>query len=102
MVPKAWQSRLWREYRPGQEQTKTPTVGYMIVQTRCRLAIALAEGRDAGELLRDLLRWMGRAVGADRREKWQAFEARATLADLDAIDDAIARRADRRGEDRWS
>ena len=37
-------------------------------------------------------------------ERWDVFEARAKLADLDAIDAAIARRADRvaRREDRWS
>jgi hypothetical protein len=46
MVPAWLQTALWRVYRPGQENDKRFTYGYLIVQTRCRLAIAHVEGRD--------------------------------------------------------
>ena len=46
MVPAWLQRALWKAYRPGQEVSKEVTRGYLVVQTRCRIAIAHVEGRD--------------------------------------------------------
>ena len=47
MVPKWLQAALYRVYVPGQEIRKNPTRAYLMVQTRCRLAIAEKEGKPA-------------------------------------------------------
>jgi hypothetical protein len=59
MVPKWLQRALWAAYEPGQETTKVVSGLYLVVQLRCRLAIATAEGftteplrADLGEALR--------------------------------------------------
>jgi hypothetical protein len=36
---------IWREYRPGQERTKKPTVGYSIAQACAVALVAVTEGR---------------------------------------------------------
>lgn len=61
LVPAWLQAALWKVYRPGQEVNKQFTYGYLIVQTRCRLAIAHEEGRDdyTRKLIADL-RMFGR------------------------------------------
>ncbi len=45
MVPPHLQDMLWRVYRNGQENDKRVTKLYLLVQTRCRIAIAQREGR---------------------------------------------------------
>ena len=47
MVPKSLRDRLWREYRPGQENDKKPSCRYIAVQRRCVYEIAQREGRTA-------------------------------------------------------
>lgn len=47
MVPGWLQKALWAVYRPGQETSREITWGYLVVQTRCRLAIAEVEGKAA-------------------------------------------------------
>jgi len=57
MVPKPLQRALTRVYVPGQELTKQPTRAYMLVQMRCRLAIAMKEGsRDVARAICNELR----------------------------------------------
>ena len=47
LVPYWLQQALWRVYTSGQEVLKNPSPAYLVVQARCRLAIAEAEGLDA-------------------------------------------------------
>lgn len=55
MVPRALQGELWSVYHDGQERGAAPvTAAYLVVQTRCRLAIAELEGRDLTHLRRQL------------------------------------------------
>lgn len=55
MVPVTLQRELWRVYKPGQERGEAEvTAAYLVVQTRCRIAIAEREGRDLTELQRQL------------------------------------------------
>jgi hypothetical protein len=55
MVPLALQRELWRVYKAGQERGTAPmTAAYLVVQTRCRIAIAEREGRDLTDLRRQL------------------------------------------------
>lgn len=64
MVPPPLQRELWRVYKPGQEAGKAPvTTAYLVVQTRCRIAIAEREGRDLTELLRQLATFEQMAAG---------------------------------------
>ena len=51
MVPYPLQSMLYAVYRSGQERDKRVTKVYLLVQTRCRIAIALREGRPIGDLV---------------------------------------------------
>lgn len=44
MVPRDLQKAVWREYRPGQERTKTPTTAYLEVAFQAIEAVAKAEG----------------------------------------------------------
>jgi hypothetical protein len=44
-VPRALQSAVWAEYRPGQEVTKHPSAAYMTVQRAAMEAVCMAEGR---------------------------------------------------------
>jgi hypothetical protein len=43
MVPKELQQAVWREYRPGQEITKTPSAMYLQVAKEAIEAVARAE-----------------------------------------------------------
>jgi hypothetical protein len=43
MVPKELQTAVWREYRPGQEISKTPTAAYLAVMVEAIAAVAHAE-----------------------------------------------------------
>jgi hypothetical protein len=48
MVPSWLKKLLWAVYVPGQEETKQVSRIYLLVQARCRVAIALAEQADVG------------------------------------------------------
>jgi hypothetical protein len=64
MVPVSLQRELWRVYQPGQEAGKAPvTTAYLVVQTRCRIAIAEREGRDLTDLQRQLATFERMAAG---------------------------------------
>lgn len=55
MVPADLKAALLAAYKPGQEAGRAEvTPAYLIAQTRCRIAIATAEGRDLGRLQRAL------------------------------------------------
>lgn len=57
MVPSWLQRALWRVYREGQEVGRAPVTDlYLVVQTRCRLAIAEREERDTAALRAELVR----------------------------------------------
>lgn len=56
MVPTWLQKALWAVYVPGQEVSKKFTSKYLMVQIRCRIAIARGEGRDVAELETKLYR----------------------------------------------
>lgn len=56
MVPVHLQAAVWKTYKPGQEVRKDPSPAYLLVQTRCRVAIAEAEGRDTTALRAELAR----------------------------------------------
>jgi hypothetical protein len=45
MVPKVLRDAVWREYRPGQEVTKTPTNGYLVVARAAIAAVAKKGGK---------------------------------------------------------
>lgn len=45
MVPKAIRDRIWTLYRPGQEQTKNPSLEYMVVFYQAVGAVARREGK---------------------------------------------------------
>jgi len=42
-LPKEHQSAVWHEYRPGQEQRGDPSLSYLIVSMRARIALAKIE-----------------------------------------------------------
>lgn len=64
MVPRRLQLELWKVYQPGQERGDAlVTVAYLVVQTRCRIAIAEQEGRDLAELRRELATFEQMAAG---------------------------------------
>lgn len=48
-MPRWLQVLLWNVYRPGQEIDKQPSRLYMLVQSRCRVAMAQAESRVIAE-----------------------------------------------------
>ncbi len=58
MVGPVLQRQLLDVYVPGQEDTKTPTLIYVVVQTRCRIAIAGREGRAIASLCMELRQWL--------------------------------------------
>lgn len=85
MVPSWLQKALWKVYVPGQERRKDPTLAYLVVQTRCRLAIAEGEGKAhlKPRLLKEL-----RQFTAAAHPQWEAecrsMEAGAFLAWVDS------------------
>jgi hypothetical protein len=51
LLRKPLRNAVWREYTPGQEKTKTPTLRYLCVQQFAIAAIALFEGKwDVAEI----------------------------------------------------
>lgn len=45
LVPKVLQTRIWRHFRPGQENDKRPTREYVEALHACVVAVREAEGR---------------------------------------------------------
>lgn len=54
MVPRWLQRAVWAAYRPGQEDDKRPSLRYLLVQCRARIAVAREEGVDASAVWGDL------------------------------------------------
>lgn len=72
MVPAKLQRLLWASYVPGQERTKDPTVAYLAVHARCRLAIAEAESLPPATLAvirAELARWYRHLLAADAPDR---------------------------------
>lgn len=61
LLPKPLQRAIYVVYRPGQEDDKKPSRGYMIVQTTCRIAIAQAESRGV-DVLHEQIEYWSRGV----------------------------------------
>lgn len=78
MVPGWLQKALWRAYRPGQENDKRVTFVYLMVQTRCRLAIAQRENHPS-------VAELTQALGCTYRELLKADSPDAQLSDEEII-----------------
>lgn len=84
MVPRWLQAKLWAAYRPGQERTKEITPWYVLVQTRCRLAITEAEGSLHASRVRMELAGMLRGILAEDAPERAATDEQAVEA-LDVV-----------------
>ena len=89
MVPKWLQKALWSVYREGQEVDKRPSGLYLVVQTRCRIAIAGAEYRHA--LIVDLCRELRSYTQAEFPHWGAQIEALADGDLLRWVDDNLGR-----------
>ena len=55
MVPRSIQNRVWRAYRPGQEEDKRPSREYLLAARDAVVAVAEREGREPDTRLYDLM-----------------------------------------------
>jgi hypothetical protein len=58
-LPKNHQEAIWASYRKGQENSKAPSLRYLVAQTQAVLAVATIDGRSVEELERQraLVEW---------------------------------------------
>jgi predicted transcriptional regulator len=63
-LPKKIRDAIWLEYRPGQEDDKSPSARYMAVQRLAcaNLALRFDQAADAVPYLIDAVRWRRKAI----------------------------------------
>jgi hypothetical protein len=81
----ATRASIWREYRPGQENTKDPSARYMAVQRRAVAEAAFkpndeAAAATAARYLADAEAWRQIAVERGEGDPFAALAARTTEA----------------------